>query len=77
MLLASKWTMTNGSFHAMRSRSPTSLLAAGSGIFASSRIMASDCQHTNGIFVLGDRAVMSNSAVVWVSHSCVWDLPLL
>ena len=74
MLLASKWTMTNGSFRAWRSRSPTSLLVAGSGIFASSRITISDCEHTNGIFVLGDRAVMSNPAAMWVHVVLCQDL---
>ena len=62
--------MNNGEFRALRSSSPTSLLAAERGIFNSTRVVANECQHTNGIFVLGAAAVMRDWAAKRLLGQC-------
>ena len=53
--------MTKGYFGVHRSSSPTSLFGAASGRFTSTTIVVSDCENANGIFMLGDKAVVRAS----------------
>ena len=66
VLLASNWTMTNSSFRLWRSSSPTSLAVAETGNFTSTSVIVGGCKKTNGIFVLGAAAVVSNLETKWV-----------
>ena len=57
--MASKWEMTRSSFEVHRSSSPTSLFGAASGRFTEATVVVSDCEDANGIFTLGEKAVLS------------------